>query len=82
VSNVSNGALASPLDALDACDGVTVLGGVLVDIVDGDLEMLYRRHSADWLRVVPLDGALGDLQDDPDNLDACARYEISIEPMA
>jgi hypothetical protein len=32
--------------------------------------------------VVPLDGALGDLQDEPDNLDACARYEISIEPMA
>jgi hypothetical protein len=60
-----------------------VLGGVLVDIVDGDLEVLYRRHhSAVWLRVVPLDGALGDLQDEPDNLDACARYEISIEPMA
>jgi hypothetical protein len=43
VSNVSNGALASPLDALDARDGVTVLGGVLVDIVDGDLKVLYRR---------------------------------------
>jgi hypothetical protein len=42
-----------------------VLGGVLVDIVDGDLEVLYRRHSADWLRIVPTSegqaGTTGDL---------------------
>jgi hypothetical protein len=74
-------ALASPLGALNARDGVTVLGGVLVDVVDGDLEVLYRRHSADWLRVVPLDGAIGDFEDDPENLDACAKYEITIEPI-
>jgi hypothetical protein len=81
VSNLSNAALANPTDALDS-DGVTVIGGVLVDVVDGDLEVLYRRHSADWLRVVPLDGAIGDFEDDPENLDACAKYEITIEPIA
>jgi hypothetical protein len=55
---------------------------VLVDFVDGDLDVLYRRHTADWLRVVPLDGAIGHLEDDPENLDACAKYEIAIEPLA
>jgi hypothetical protein len=81
VSNLSNAALASPTDALDS-DGVTVIGGVLVDVVDGDLEVLYRRHTADWLRVVPLDGATGEIEDDPDNFTACLKYEISIEPIA
>jgi hypothetical protein len=75
VSNLSNAALASPTDALDS-DGVTVLGGVLVDVVDGDIDFLYRRHSADWLRVIPLD-----VEDDEVNTDACARYEIRIEPI-
>jgi hypothetical protein len=41
------------------------------------LEVLYRRHTADWLRVVPLDSADGEIDDD--NLDACARYAIAIE---
>jgi hypothetical protein len=41
----------------------------------------HRRHSADWLRVVPLDGVIGDPADDPENLDACAKYEIHIEPL-
>jgi hypothetical protein len=50
--------------------------------------VLYRRRNADRLRVVPLDGGLapdgglGDFQDDPENLDACARYEITMEPIA
>jgi hypothetical protein len=43
---------------------------------DGDVHVFYRRHSADWLRMVPLDG-----EDDPDSLDACAQYEITVEPM-
>jgi hypothetical protein len=49
VSTMSNARLADPRDALDR-DGVTVRGGVLVDVVDGDREVLYRRYAADWLR--------------------------------
>jgi hypothetical protein len=37
--------------------------------------VLYRRHSANWLRVVPLD------EDDEDNIQRCARYQITIEPL-
>jgi hypothetical protein len=48
--------------------------GVLVDVVNEDLEVLYRRHPADWLRVVPLDAE--------DNIERCAGYEIAIEPIA
>jgi hypothetical protein len=84
---VSNGALAHPAEAIDVLNGM-VRGGVLVDVVNGDFEVLYRRRNADRLRVVPLDGGLapdgglGDFQDDPENLDACARYEITMEPIA
>jgi hypothetical protein len=42
--------------------------------------LAYRRYAADWLRVVPLDEADGELGKDA--LDACARYEITIEPIA
>jgi hypothetical protein len=80
VSNVSNGALAHPAEAIDVLPGM--VRGVLVDFVDGDLEVLYRRHSADWLRVVPLDAADGEIESDPENFSACLKYEIRIEPMA
>jgi hypothetical protein len=50
-----------------------VRGGVLVDVVNGDLEVLYRRHSADWVRIVPLD------EDDADNIERCTAYEIQRE---
>jgi hypothetical protein len=73
---VSNGALAHRAEAIDVLNGM-VRGGVLVDVVNGDdLEVLYRRHSADWLRVVPRD------EDDADNIERCAAYEIAIEPIA
>jgi len=54
-------------------------GGVLVDLVDGDCEVIYRRHSASWLRLLPLDDAVGEL--DSENLEACMKYEIAIEPL-
>jgi hypothetical protein len=47
-----------------------------VDVVNGDFEVLYRRQNADWLRVVPLD------EDDEDNIERCAGYEITVEPIA
>jgi hypothetical protein len=58
-----------------------VRGGVLVDVVNEDFEVLYRRHSADWIRVVPLDGDPDDVDYDPVNRLACRGYEISIEPL-
>jgi hypothetical protein len=64
-------ALAHPAEAIDVPNGM-VRGGVLVDVVNGDLEVLYRRHSADWVRIVPLD------EDDADNIERCTAYEISV----
>jgi hypothetical protein len=73
VSAMSNGALAHPREAVDEHSFVR---GFLVDVVEGDLDVLYRRHAASWLRAVPLD------PDDADNVEACARYEIAVEPIA
>jgi hypothetical protein len=53
----------------------------MVDFVDGDLDVLYRRHTADWLRVIPLDAATGEIEDDPENFSACLQYEISFAPL-
>jgi hypothetical protein len=78
VSAMSNAALADPRDAVDDKGFVR---GLLVDFVDGDLDVLYRRHTADWLRVVPLDAATGEIEDDPDNFTACLKYKIRIEPI-
>jgi hypothetical protein len=47
---------------------------VLVDTIDHDLNVRYRRFKADWLRVLPLDN-----EDEA----ACARckdYTIAIRP--
>jgi hypothetical protein len=78
VSNVSNGARAHPADAIDhRC----MVRGVLVDVVDGDIEVLYRRHTADWLRVVALDGDPDEVDYSPLNRLACAQYTVNIEPL-
>jgi hypothetical protein len=47
----------------------------LAGVVDGDYEVIYRRHSADFIRIVPLDDAVGEL--DSENLEACTKYEIA-----
>jgi hypothetical protein len=75
---MSDATLADPREAVDKDDFVR---GVLIDFVDGDLDVLYRRHSADWLRIVPLDAATGEIEDDPDNFTACLKYKIRIEPL-
>jgi hypothetical protein len=94
VSALSDATLADPRDAIEEHvfgpileNGTIVgrafvghvIGGVLVDFVEGDLDVLYRRYPADWLRVLPLDDALGELDDE--NLEACMRYQIAIEPL-
>jgi hypothetical protein len=78
VSNGSNGALAHSAEAIDhRC----MVRGVLVDVVDGDIEVLYRRHTADWLCIIPLDGDPDEVHYDPFNRLACKQYEIAIEPL-
>lgn len=45
--------------------------GVLVDRVHGYRRVVYRRHSAEWIRVVPFDVA------DASNLEACAKFTVT-----
>jgi len=49
---------------------------VLVDHVDDDLDIRYRRYKADWLRVLPI----GD--EDDSARERCARYGLAIVPAA
>jgi hypothetical protein len=53
VSNLSNGR-ADPEKLHDKVNG-TIRGGLLVDQIEGDVDVIYRRHIADWLRVIPLE---------------------------
>jgi hypothetical protein len=69
VSGMSDGLLGSPLDELEGIKpGMTTLPPryigavrrpVLVDRVNGEADVLYRRHIAEWLRIIPLDVAQG-----------------------
>ena len=43
----------------------------MVDVVEGDRDYLYRRHSAEWLRVIPLDGEVDEIDYNEKNFDAC-----------
>ena len=47
---------------------------VLVDHIDGDRDVRYRRCKASWLRVLPID------DDDEAAREQCERYEIAIAP--
>lgn len=47
--------------------------GVVVDTVEGDLDIGYRRHRARWLRVVPLDHR------DKAAIVACRSFTVSLE---
>jgi hypothetical protein len=91
---MSDARLADPRDAIEEpvfgpiLNNGTIVGrafaghvrdGILVDVIDGDRDVFYRRYSADWLRVLPLDDAIGEI--DEDNLDACMQYQIAIEPL-
>jgi len=59
---------------ISACMSGRVYGGVLVDQIDGDADVRYRRHTADWLRVLPLD------DDDEAACAVCESYLITITP--
>lgn len=58
-----------PKDAVE--DGMVA---VLVDAIDGDRDIRYRRFKADWLRVLAHD------DEDETEREACARYAVTILP--
>jgi hypothetical protein len=70
---VSNGALARPQDAVE---DNTVPGGVLVDEVDGDVDVVYRHFRAAWMRIVPFD------EFDKDAVARCKTYALRILPLS
>jgi len=74
VSNLSNGRVVDPVTLVDKVAG-TVRGGFLVDQVEGDAEVIYRRHIADWLRVLPFEDS-----DEASEQD-CAGYVVEVEAM-
>ena len=71
VSQASNGAVARPTEE-GLAHGRVLLNGVLVDVIDGDTEVLYRRHNAGWLRVVAHD------QDDEEEVKRCGAYTLTL----
>ncbi|WP_027584027.1 hypothetical protein [Bradyrhizobium sp. Ai1a-2] len=70
VSQICNGDIADPRTAV----GKDSMVPLLVDTIDGDRDIRYRRYKADWLRVLPLD------DDDEEMRERCARYAIVIGP--
>jgi|GEM_PF-2464554 len=70
VSAVSNAIRDPRLSIRDQ----SVPGGVLVDYVDGNRDVPYRRHRAAWLRIVPFD-------DDVATRRQCARYSLQLRPV-
>ena len=79
VSAMSNGRV----DPRTTVDGLSengrtlgsVRGGTLIDRVQGELEVFYRRHIADWLRVVPWEGKQGN----GGCCHPCASYRVTME---
>jgi hypothetical protein len=71
VSLMSDADITDPHEAV----GQDSLVPVLLDRVDGDREVRYRRFKADWLRVLAGD-------DDEDMCERCAQYTISIRTAA
>lgn len=54
--------------------GATVRGW-LVEVINGNYDAVYRRHRANWLRVLPLE------DDNEKELEQCLAYTISIRPV-
>jgi hypothetical protein len=71
VSNLSNGRV-DPEKLIDKVNG-TIRGGLLVDQIEGDVDVVYRRHIADWLRVLPLEEL------DENSEQECIPYVVSLE---
>lgn len=68
VSAVSD-ARQRPADSMNSDRTIT---GVLVDWIEGDVTVFYRRFKAAWLRVIPHD-------DDEEAVALCEGYSVNLE---
>jgi len=71
VSQASNGERDAPTEATHGHGAIH--SGLLVDVVEGDIEVLYRRYNAAWLRVVAA------FVEDADEVEKCSGYEIRVQ---
>jgi hypothetical protein len=71
VSMISDLTIEEPEKAVDPR---TALVGLLVDHVNGDIDIVYRRHNANWLQVLAAE------EDDEEALKRCQAYTITISP--
>jgi hypothetical protein len=53
--------------------GDSTVSGVLVDWVEGEQKVFYRRYRAEWIRVVPHD------EEDEEALKQCAAFSVTME---
>lgn len=89
VSRICDGRI-KPEDAIQRDPGEDQRSGhttALVDFVNGDLDVVYRRYLASWLRVlidddIALRGA-GEAANEADKamLARCLDYRVSVEPV-
>lgn len=70
VSNLSNGEMEEDT-AVD--QRTNLVRGVIADVIEGDTMVVYRRHVAAWLRVLPFD------HHDKANIVACRAFVVSME---
>lgn len=69
VTRVSDAA-QKPRDSFNAGDHT--ISGVLVDWIEGEMTVFYRRFKAKWLRVIPHD-------DDEEALAQCRAFSATME---
>jgi hypothetical protein len=62
------------LDPRRVVDGESMVRGMFVGQLDGDHDAIYRRHKADWIRVMPDD-------DDMEARKRCQAYSIKLFPV-
>jgi len=70
VTRISDGT-QQPRAAINADDSTVM--GVLVDWVEGDTKVFYRRFRADWIRVVPHDEL------DEEAVAQCGAFSVNME---
>jgi hypothetical protein len=64
------------LDPARVIDAESMVRGMFVGQLDGDHDAIYRRHRADWIRVLPLED-----DDDMEARKRCQAYSIKLFPV-
>lgn len=72
--SMMNNASISPMRALLETDrdGLSRVSGLLVERIAGDTDIRYRRFTAGWLRLLPL-------EDGEENLRKCESYTVTLQ---